>query len=87
MNVKEILIGELEDNVPDKLHLDIIKAYLIDDEFDGLSCDECCCEVKDLAPCGNESFWTCEPGYKVPCPGPEYCSAEGDCPWHIEAKP
>lgn len=61
----------------------IVEKWLIDNGYEGLAGNECGCEVGDLMPCEYPSFADCEPGYKVPCPGPEGCWADGDCPWHI----
>ncbi len=62
---------------------EILKQWLKDNGYDGLYTDGCGCEIDDLAPCCVDPFTECEAGYKVPCPGPEDCSAGGDCPWHI----
>ena len=61
----------------------IVERWLRSNKYDGLGDDECGCEVDDLMPCDNPNIFTCAPGYKVPCPGPEDCPADGDCPWHI----
>ncbi|MHC4867547.1 MAG: hypothetical protein ACYTEX_26040 [Planctomycetota bacterium] len=52
--------------------------------FEGLSSEmsECGCALDDLAPCDGP-YWDCEPGHKIPCPGPEGCSLDGDCAFHI----
>ena len=45
--------------------IEIIKQYLIDNDFDGL-CNEpigCGCELTDLKPCDSD-FSECKPGYK-----------------------
>ncbi len=60
----------------------IVERWLRTNEYDGLCSDDCGCEVDDLMPCDNYEPY-CEPGYKVPCPEPEGCPADGDCPWHI----
>lgn len=60
---------------------DILTAWLIKYEYDGLCCEDCGCELSDLFPCG-EDFSGCEPGYKRPCI-PEECEADGDCEFHI----
>jgi hypothetical protein len=53
-----------------KVH-EIVETYLKDNGYDGLTtCDECGCEVGDLAPCCADDFWDCEPGHKVK--GDEY---------------
>ncbi len=45
--------------------IEIIKQYLIDNDYDGLCNDdlECGCEIADLAPCCSD-FSECAPGYK-----------------------
>ena len=45
--------------------LEIIKAYLIANKYDGLYYDDCGCLVSDLMPCG-EYCGGCEPGYIYP---------------------
>ena len=66
--------------------LQITQKYLFSRGYDGLySTGECCCELSDLAPCG-EIQGDCRAGYKVPCPGPGECAADGDCEWHIGEK-
>jgi len=51
--------------------LEIIKEYLIQNEYDGLynTAGECACLVENLAPC-SESCSDCEPGYRG-CGGPQ----------------
>ena len=46
---------------------DILKQYLTDNGFDGLTepDGECACDIKDLAPCDNNCI-NCIPGYKIP---------------------
>lgn len=61
----------------------ILQKGLKDLGYDGLCCDECCCEISDLMPCCENISMDCEAGYYIPCPGPELCSADGDCEWHI----
>lgn len=60
---------------------DMVAAYLKENGFEGLHDfnGECCCELKDLAPCG-EMQMTCMAGYKNPC----NCG-EG-CDFHIGAR-
>jgi len=68
---------------------EIVKAWLESNGYDGLFYDNfaCGCELNDLMPCGVP-YLGCSAGYKVPCPGPEKCENDGDCPWHIcETKP
>lgn len=45
--------------------LEIIKQYLIDNDYDGLANEtiECGCELSDLQPCGSD-FSQCKPAYK-----------------------
>lgn len=64
---------------------DIVATWLKDNWYDGLYTDDCGCEISELMPCGEFGVM-CEPGYKVPCSGPESCPADGDCPWHISGK-
>ena len=49
-----------------KTVIDIIKQYLVDNDYDGLYNDEidCACEVSDLAPCCEISKGECTSGYK-----------------------
>jgi len=62
---------------------EIVKKWLIDNGYDGLCGDGCGCENEDLMPCEYPHKTFCEAGYKVPCPGPEDCWADGDCDFHI----
>ena len=62
---------------------DIVKEWLTENSYEGLCNDDCGCEVADLMPCDQPNPYLCEAGYKIPCPGPEDCKADGDCPWHI----
>lgn len=44
-----------------------MKAWLIENGYDGLYCPgDCACEIAELAPCG-ELQQECMPGYKEPC--------------------
>ncbi len=43
---------------------EIIKKYLLDNNFDGLFTDDCGCLVDDLMPCDCDCSY-CEPGYKA----------------------
>jgi len=45
---------------------EILTDWLKEHGYDGLYCDECGCEIDDLAPC-DESCVACRPGYKWPC--------------------
>ncbi len=60
----------------------IVEKWLRDNNYDGLTFEDCGCEVGDLIPCGLYVV-ECMAGYKVPCPGPKDCPADGDCGWHI----
>lgn len=53
--------------------LEIIKQYLIDNDYDGLCNDDIGfgCEINDLIPC-TEGFSTCTPAYKYKDPSGEY---------------
>ena len=63
----------------------ILVEWLKEHGYDGLYSDgDCCCGVDDLVPCG-ENPSSCEPGYKVPCPGPAMCWW-GGCEFHIAAE-
>ena len=70
---------------------DIIRGFLQTCGYDGLfNADRfCACELPDLFPCIDEGV-DCEPGFKVPCPGPgdpdEYNQCDGDCGFHIVAE-
>lgn len=50
-----------------KTIIEIIKKYLINNEFDGLYNEdyECACEMNDLEPCGQLQS-DCKTGYKHP---------------------
>ena len=59
----------------------MVAAYLRQNGFDGLFCDECGCSLDDLMPCGtNEWSWRCQAGYKRP--GCTDGCGEG-CDFHI----
>jgi hypothetical protein len=64
---------------------EILAAWLKAHDYDGLCGMDCGCVLEDLMPCepGWEAVPECEPGYKVPCPGPEKCEMGGDCAFHI----
>jgi hypothetical protein len=49
--------------------IEIIKAWLEGNGYDGLYCDslECGCFLKDLAPCGGDGIGDCEAGYQCKC--------------------
>lgn len=44
---------------------DILKQWLSANGYDGLYGYECGCELDDIAPCGEGSVLSCEPGYRV----------------------
>ena len=58
---------------------EIVKAYLIAYDYDGLCSDECGCKIDDLMPCENNTD-RCVPGYLVECKG---CT---DYDWCISEK-
>lgn len=62
--------------------LDIVEQWLREHGYDGLYNEDCGCTVDDLAPCCTDTLH-CRAGYKIPCPGPDACPAEGNCPFHI----
>ena len=67
----------------------MVESYLEANGYDGLAGPDCGCEIGDLMPCdvGCEMISTeCYAGYKVPCPGPEECYADGECEFHIEPR-
>lgn len=43
---------------------EIIRAYLIDNDYDGLWTDDCGCFLDDLFPCDCEGIERCQAGYK-----------------------
>ena len=53
--------------------IEIIKQYLIDNDYDGLVSEhaDCGCVTNDLQPCGMD-FATCRPGYKYADPENEF---------------
>ena len=53
--------------------IEIIKHYLIDNDYDGLVNEpiKCGCELSDLQPCG-EDFSQCKPGRKYKDPDNEF---------------
>ena len=63
--------------------VEIVEDYLKKNGFDGLYNDgNCACEIGELAPCDNMDS-NCEPGYKIPYPGPEECGLDGGCNFHM----
>ena len=64
----------------------IISIWLVEHNYDGLTTDECGCELSDLMPCGEDSS-NCVPGHKGPCPGPDACDLDGKCDWHMVSGP
>jgi len=65
---------------------EIVKKWLEENGYDGLGSEDCGCELSDLMPCDEPHISDCAAGYKVPCPGPEDCPADGGCPFHISTK-
>lgn len=67
---------------------EIVKKWLQENGYEGLCSGwiSCGCAIDDLMPCDELDPTHCEPGYKVPCPGPEDCENGGGCPWHISTK-
>lgn len=47
--------------------LEIIKDYIENSEYDGLSTDDCGCGVDDFAPGEDCPHWNCEVAYKYTC--------------------
>jgi hypothetical protein len=65
---------------------EIAEQWLKHNGFDGLFRDGCCsCVIGDIMPCDGPGT-DCEAGYKGPCPGPDNCSLNGECAFHISAK-
>lgn len=64
---------------------EIVRGWLLENNFEGLCTFGCGCSVDDLMPCEAEGISSCQPGVKVPC-DPDHCEADGDCPWHIGEK-
>ena len=60
---------------------EIVRSYLTENGYDGLYCEDCGCEIKDLCPF-DEPCLNCQAGYKTKCI-PEDCSLDGDCDFHI----
>lgn len=48
----------------------IVEKWLRDNDYTGLYCEECGCEIDDLMPCAgwDNSYDGCHPGYKHNCP-------------------
>lgn len=63
--------------------VEIVRRFLSCHGYDGLQSGNCCCEVSDLAPCGDITG-DCEAGFKISCPPPGGCRAYGDCDFHIQ---
>ena len=61
---------------------DIVRQWLNENGYDGLSSEECGCELADLMPCDEPNVVLCVAGHRGKC-NPETCAADGDCPWHI----
>jgi len=68
---------------------DILRQWLQSNGYEGLyEPGECCCEINDLCPCSAPDIPIgCQPGVKMPCPGPSECNCDGDCDFHIGSKP
>jgi len=66
LTVKDIVLFNLELGHYRREFEIMVKEYLEDEEYDGLSCDECSCFVDDLMLC-SDGFENCEAGYKQPC--------------------
>ena len=64
----------------------IVAEWLEKNGYDGLySPGECSCLISDLMPC-DEACCECMAGFKVDCPGPDECPADGYCDFHIGEK-
>lgn len=70
----------------------IVTEYLKENKYGGLWCNDCGCEVDDLAPCG-EMNWDCEAGYRHPLRSRLKSLNEAralvtmiaiDCHWHAD---
>lgn len=65
--------------------IEIVKAYLTDNGYDGLYSEygECACEISDLAPC-CDAISSCHPGYRYICKDIdcEYTAYAGEH-WHM----
>jgi hypothetical protein len=59
---------------------EIIKQYLLNNNYDGLAGEECGCTIDDLMPCEFENLIHCEPGYK------RKCDCGDGCDFHISTK-
>ena len=65
--------------------VEIVITWLKNNGYDGLYTEDCGCLVDDLMPCGVFAS-SCEPGYKVPCPGSDDCENavySEPCEWHV----
>ena len=47
--------------------MEIVKEYLLENEYSGLFADECGCAIDNLFTCGGEVIGECRAGYKIPC--------------------
>ena len=64
----------------------ITEQWLRANGYDGLTTENCGCDVNDLMPCVDLAGADCKAGYKIPCPGGKDCNAYGDCDFHISTK-
>jgi len=58
----------------------MIAAYLVEHQYDGLFCEECCCDLADLMPCGGDWAIDCAAGYKH-----KGCAEHPSCKFHIRS--
>ena len=64
---------------------EIIKEYLVKNNYDGLYAENCGCLLDDLIPCLDWFSEDCKAGHKVEYKEDECPCGEG-CPWHIKGK-
>lgn len=53
----------------------IITEWLKEHDYDGLCCQDCGCELKDLMPCSGDIYGciaNCQPGYKIESDDEDY---------------
>ena len=60
---------------------EIVREWLGENGYDGLTSGECGCEASDLFPC-MDACQSCMAGHKEPC-DPKSCPVDGACDWHI----
>jgi hypothetical protein len=61
---------------------EIVTAHLKAGGFDGLTMDDCGCDIDDIMPCGACDMEECMPAKKVFCrdmPTPACGNCEGEC--------